>query len=66
VLGEALVFWLGPAWGHLVSVGADFTVATSDDTTSLVLVSSWELDALQGVHTLLVLIDLLFGGLSVG
>jgi len=66
MLGEALVFWLGPAWGHLVSVGADFTVATSDDTTSLVLVSSWELDALQGVHTLLVLIDLLFGGLSVG
>jgi len=64
MLGVALVFWLGPAWGHLISVGADFTVATSDDTTSLVLVS-WELDAFQAVHTLLVLVDLLFSGLSV-
>jgi len=63
VFGEALVFWLGPAWGHLISVGADFTVATSDDTTSLVL--SWELDAFQGVHTFLVFVDLLFSGLSV-
>jgi len=66
MLSEALVFWLGPAWGHLISVGADFTVATSDDTTSLVGLSSWELDALKAVQTLLVLIDLLFSCLFVG
>jgi len=63
MFSEALVFWLGPAWGHLISICADFTVATSYDTTSLVL--SWELDAFQSVHTFLVFVDLLIGCLSV-
>jgi len=48
----------------LVAFGAEFSVAASDDTTSLL--SSWELDALELVHTHLVLVGLLFCGFLVG
>jgi len=66
VLGEALEFWLGPAWGHLISIGADFTVAASDDALSGWSVWSLTSDTFQFVHTLLVFVGLLLNGFSVG